>query len=163
MNKNSLRITIVGMLLIVFAACKKDLGNYDYNPANTITITTDLAHVDPQVVVSNDSIVLKQNDSLTVNILLSQTKPTTDLSFEWTIIQTAPSLANPPQYVVGNLQQLKTKIVLPPNLYQLVVKVTDKSTGVSFYKIYSLNVDTPPWGNEGWLDGATPPRIDLKN
>src|SRR5206468_510127 len=43
------------------------------------------------------------------------------------------------------------KIILPPNLYKLVVKVTDNKTGVSFYKFYSLNVDTSPWGGEGWV------------
>lgn len=152
MNKNILRVTIINTLIILsISACKKDLGNYNYNPANTISITTDMANVDPLVVVSNDSIILKQNDSLKVNILLSQTKPSNDLSFEWSIIQTVASIANPAQYVVGNSQQLKTKILLPPNLYKLIVKVTDKTTGVTFYKFYVLNVDTAPWGNEGWL------------
>jgi hypothetical protein len=52
---------------------------------------------------------------------------------------------------LSNSQQLRTKISLPPNLYKLVIKVTDKKTGVSFYKFYALNVDTSPWGGEGWL------------
>jgi hypothetical protein len=152
MIKNILRVTFIAVLVnLSITACKKDLGNYKYTPINMITITTDLANVDPLVVVSNDSIVVKQNDSLKVNILLTQTKPTTDLSFEWTVIQNALNLSNPSQYVLGNSQQLKTKILLPPNVYKLVVKVTDKTTGVSFYKNYSLNVDTAPWGNEGWL------------
>jgi hypothetical protein len=152
MTRNILRFTILSTLVIlVFSACKKDLGNYNYSPSNTITITTDMANVDPLVVVSNDSIVVKQNDSLKVNILLSQTKPSNDLSFEWTIVQNASNLANPSQYFLSSSQQLKTKILLPPGLYKLVVKATDKTTGVSFYKFYALNVDTAPWGNEGWL------------
>ena len=152
MNKHILRIPIISALLIIATAgCKKDLGNYKYDPANNITITTDTANVDRQVVVTNDSIVLKQNDSLKVNILLTQTKASGDLLFEWSIIQTAASLSNPAQFILGNSQQLKTKIILPPNLYKLVVKVTDKTTGVTFYKFYTLNVDTAPWGNEGWL------------
>jgi hypothetical protein len=152
MVKNIFRVTII-MLLVVLAvsSCKKDLGNYKYTPINVITITTDMANVDPLVVVSNDSIVVKQNDSLKVNILLSQTKTSTGLSFQWMIVQIASSIANPAQYLVGSEQTLKTKITLPPNLYKLVVKVTDKTTGVSFYKNYWLNVDTAPWGNEGWL------------
>jgi hypothetical protein len=152
MINNIIRITIfASMAVLGFSACKKDLGNYNYSPSNVITITTDMANVDPLVVVSNDSIVLKQNDSLKVNILLSQTQPSTDLSFEWTIVQTASSNPNPSQYSVGHSQQLRTKITLAPNLYKLVVKVTDKTTGVSFYKSYVLNIDTAPWGNEGWL------------
>lgn len=150
--KKTLQYVILPLLMVfAFYACKKDLGNYDYDPANVITITTDIANVDPMVVVTNDSIVVKQNDSLKVNILLSQTKPSNDLSFEWMIIQGIGSNQNPPQYIVGNAQQLRAKIILQPNLYKLVVRVTDKTTGVSFYKFYQLNVDTPPWGGEGWV------------
>jgi hypothetical protein len=152
MRKHILRITIISVLaMAAFSSCKKDLGNYDYSDANVITISTDLASVDPAVVINNDSIVVKQSDSLKVNILLSQTKPSDDLSFEWTVVQNAASLANPAQYILSNSQQLKAKISLPPNLYKLVIKVTDKKTGVSFYKFYALNVDTSPWGGEGWL------------
>ncbi|MFL5739773.1 MAG: PKD-like family lipoprotein [Flavisolibacter sp.] len=142
---------ICTMAALAFSACKKDLGNYDYHAANVITITTDMTKVDPNVVVTNDSIVVKQNDSLKVDILISQTKPSGDLSFEWTIIQAAASVANPSQYHVGSAQQLRTKIQMAPNIYKLVVKVTDKASGVSFYKFYALNVDTSPWGGEGWL------------
>src|SRR5215467_12528647 len=112
-------------VILIFCACKKDLGNYNYDAANVITITTDMANVNPSVVVTPDSIILKQNDSLTVNILLSQTKPSSNLSFQWLITQTASSIANPSQYVVGSSQQLKTKITMTPNLYKLVVRVTD--------------------------------------
>ena len=139
------------LLICLLCSCKKDMGNYDYVDANVITITTDMANVDQKVVVSNDSIILRQNDSLVVNILLSQTKPSNDLAFEWTVTQNAAQIANLPQYFLGNAKQLKTSILLPPGLYKLVAKVTDKTTGVSFYKFYALNVDTSPWGNEGWL------------
>jgi len=144
-------ITVPAMSAFVFYSCSKDLGNYDYTDANVITITTDMANVDPTVVINNDSVVVKQNDSLKINILISQTKPSSDLAYEWMIIQNAGNIGNPAQYVVGNTAQLRTKIILSPNLYKLVVKVTDKTTGVSFYKFYSLNVDTSPWGGEGWV------------
>ena len=144
-------IMLPALIVLAFYSCSKDLGNYDYNDANVITITTDMATVDPAVVINNDSLVVKQNDSLKVNILISQTKPSNDLAYEWMIIQNSASIGNPAQYVVGNAMQLRTKIILSPNLYKLVVKVTDKTTGVSFYKFYSLNVDTSPWGGEGWV------------
>jgi hypothetical protein len=144
-------LVLVILLICLFCACKKDLGNYDYKDANVITIITDTANVDRTVVVTNDSIIVKQNDSLKVDILISQTIPSNDLSFEWVITQSASFISNPAQHVVGNQKQLRTKIILPPNLYKLVVKVTDRTTGVSFYKFYSLNVDTSPWGGEGWV------------
>ena len=134
-----------------WCACKKDMGNYTYSDPNTLTITTDMANVDPQVVVTNDSIVVKANDSLTVNIIVAGTKSTDNLSYQWMITQSSSTLANPGQYVVGSNKQLKTKIILAPNLYRLLVKVTDNNTGVSFYKFYSLNVSTSPWGGEGWV------------
>ena len=144
-------IMLPALIVLAFYSCSKDLGNYDYTDANVITVTTDMANVDPAVVINNDSVVVKQNDSLKINILISQTKPSTDLAYEWMIIQSSSTIGNPPQYVVGNTAQLRTKIILSPNLYKLVVRVTDKTTGVSFYKFYSLNVDTSPWGNEGWI------------
>ena len=149
MKKIFLALSLLAMVGII--SCKKDLGNYEYTDPNAITIATDLANVDPQVVINNDSIVVKQNDSLTVNIILTSTKPTDNLSYEWMITQTASNISNPAQFVVGSARQLKTKIVLPPNLYRLGIKVTDNTTGISFYKFYSLNVDTSPWGNEGWV------------
>src|SRR6187402_1120606 len=151
MKKRFQYLLVSALLICFFCACKKDLGNYDYSDANVITITTDMANVNPAVVINNDSIVVKQNDSLKVNILISQTKPSNDLAYEWMIIQSAAIIANPPQYIVGNTSQLRTKITLSPNLYKLVLKVTDKTTGVSFNKFYSLNVDTSPWGGEGWV------------
>src|SRR4026207_1662901 len=115
-------IMLPALIVLAFYSCSKDLGNYDYSDANVITITTDMANVNPAVVINNDSIVVKQNDSLKVNILVSQTKPSTDLAYEWMIIQSSGTIGNPPQYVVGNEMQLKIKIILSPNLYKLVVK-----------------------------------------
>jgi len=142
---------VPALIVLSFYSCKKDLGNYDYTDANVITVTTDMANVDPLVVINNDSVVVKQNDSLKINVLISQTKPSNDLAYEWMIIQSAGTIGNPAQYMVGNGKDLRTKIILSPNLYKLVLKVTDKTTGVSFYKFYSLNVNTSPWGGEGWV------------
>ena len=143
--------SLILLLLCIFCSCSKDLGNYDYDEANVISITTDTANVDRTVVVTNDSIVEKQNDSLKVAILLSQTKPTDNLAFEWIVSQTAATGGNPSQHIVGNEKQLRMKITLSINIYKLTVRVTDRTTGVSFYKSWWLNVDSPPWGGEGWL------------
>src|SRR6187455_3158815 len=105
--KNFLKyIMVPALIALVFYSCSKDLGNYDYIDANVITITTDMTNVDPQVVINNDSIVVKQNDSLRLNTILSQTKPSNDLLFEWSVTQNAANIANPGQYKLGNTQQL---------------------------------------------------------
>ena len=105
-------IMLPALIVLALYSCSKDKGNYDYTDANVITITTDMANVDPAVVINNDSLVVKQNDSLKVNILISQTKPSNDLAYEWMIIQSASTIGNPAQYVVGNTAQLRTKILL---------------------------------------------------
>jgi hypothetical protein len=153
MNKKNIWNTAVfgTLAILAFSACKKDLGNYSYTQPNTITIATDVQSVDPTVVFSNDSISLKQADTLKMSVVLTQTKPSDSLSYQWMIIQAAANLQNPPLYIIGTSKQLTAKINLSPNLYRLVCKVTDNTTGVSFYKFYPLNVDTSPWGNEGWV------------
>jgi hypothetical protein len=152
-RKNIWHTAVFGTLLILaFSACKKDMGNYSYSPANTITITTDTANVDPTVVFSSyDSISVKQADTLKMSVVLTQTKASGNISYQWMIIQNAAVVDNPAQYIIGTSPRLSAKINLPPNLYKLVCKVTDNTTGVSFYKYYQLNVDTSPWGNEGWI------------
>ncbi|AEV99414.1 hypothetical protein A4D02_26620 [Niastella koreensis] len=144
-------IGVCGALMATLAACKRDLGNYNYSAVNAITITTDTVNADRLMVINNDSLVVKQGDTLKVNVLLSQTKESGDLSFSWLVTQKNSSNGNPGLYVIGNTRQLTARVLLLPGLYNLVVKATDNTTGVSYYKIFSLNVSTSPWGNEGWL------------
>ncbi|HSC53402.1 MAG TPA: PKD-like family lipoprotein [Phnomibacter sp.] len=149
------KIFVIGTLLLAFAccfyACKKDLGNYDYSDANVITIKTDMVTNDPNMVVTADSVVLRQNDSIRVNILVSQTKPSSDLSYTWMVVQANSTLGNPSQTVIGNTQNLRAKITMVPYLYKLVVGVKDNGTGITYYKYFALNVTTAPWGDEGWV------------
>jgi len=151
MKKQIIPISLSILILLTIGACKKDLGNYTYTDSNAISITTDMSAADPLVVITNDSLVIKENDTLKLDVILTQKIPSTDLSYQWMITQTVASASNPPQYVVGTAKQLRAKILLSPNLYRLVLRVTDNKTGVSYYKFYNLNVDTSPWGGEGWL------------
>lgn len=133
-------------------SCKKDLGNYDYKDVNKLKITTDMSQVDPNVFITADSIVLNQNDSLKVKLKIAQSLGTAEnFKFQWMITQASATLANPSKYVIDSTAALATKITLVPNLYRLVAKVTDKTSGVSYYKYFALNVSSAPWGNEGWL------------
>ncbi|MDI3321480.1 PKD-like family lipoprotein [Pinibacter soli] len=151
-HKNIWRAFIVAALgICALVACKKDKGNYNYSSVNTITVITDTVNANRSQIITVDSISVKQFDTLTVNIQLSQTQASENLSYQWMIIQTAQNLANPFQYIVGTSKQLKARIDVPISVYRLVVKVTDNATGVSFYKFYALNVDSSPWGGEGWV------------
>lgn len=159
MNSNNRKHTksvqwILGLFLscIILWNCAKDKGNYDYNAINTLQIGTDLTGTDPNVFITADSINVKQNDSLRIALKIEQSADQkTELAYNWYLTQYETSVANPPTYQIGSQAVLHTKITYPPNLYKIVAKVTDKGTGVSFYKSFSLNVTLAEWGDEGWV------------
>jgi hypothetical protein len=138
---NSKQFFSILFAVIVFVACKKDLGNYDYVDANQIIITS----------TTVDSFVVKGFDTLNININVSQTKDNAALTYQWYIIQYTSSNANPPQYILSTTKNLSAVITEQPGLYKVVVKITDNTTGVSFYKYFPLSVVPDAWGGEGWL------------
>jgi len=136
-----LRFAVAACIVtVLITACSKDLGNYDYNDANRIGISS-----------TADSFAIRQNDTLNIQINLSQTKPAGQLSYEWFLIQYTSSNPNPPEYRLATTANLKVQIKVVPGLYKLVNKVKDNQTGVSFYKYFILRVLPAPWGGEGWL------------
>ncbi|WP_029277073.1 PKD-like family lipoprotein [Pedobacter borealis] len=148
------KIALLGSIIatVFFIGCAKDKGNYDYQEQNVVKIATDLDKVDRNVFITADSINLNQNDSLKVRLKLNQSIGTANnFDYEWIITQYVPSNANPPKSILGTGAQLDTKIILPPNLYRLVVKLADKNSGIAYYKSFALNVSAATWGNEGWL------------
>nr|WP_199077325.1 PKD-like family lipoprotein [Pedobacter sp. ASV19] len=152
MKKIKIILLISTFATILFIGCRKDKGNYDYQPLSTVNIAADMDYVDRNVFITPDSIDLNQNDSLKVRLKLNQSMGTaSDFNYQWLITQYTASNPNPSNPIIGSAPQLATRITLPPNLYRLVVKLTDKKSGVSFYKHFALNVSAAPWGNEGWL------------
>lgn len=148
------KITLLTSILaaVLFIGCYKDKGNYDYKPAIDVNVTTDMENVDRNVFITADSITLNQNDSLKVKLKINASiGGAADFNYQWSITQYISTNPNPSQSVIGTAAQLSTKITLPPNLYRLVVKLTDKNSDVSFYKHFALNVAAGPWGNEGWV------------
>ena len=152
MKKISTILSALVLAAIVLVSCHKDNLKATLLNLNTLKVTTDLTNADPTVFITADSIVIKQNDSLKVRVKIAQSVGSaSNFSYVWMITQSAAANANPAQYIVGTSAQLATKVILPPNLYRLAVKVTDNSTGVSYFKFFQLNVFSSAWGNEGWL------------
>lgn len=132
--------SIIAIMTVLFFACKKDLGNYNYHAANKIGISA-----------GSDSFFVRQNDTLAIDITLAQTGAGSNNGFQWYLIQNIASNPNPPQYLLDSNQNLRAKITVLPGQYKLVSKVTDNNTGVSFYKYFALTVLPAPWAEEGWL------------
>lgn len=148
------KITLLSSFLValLFIGCYKDKGNYDYQDPESLNISTDLDKVDRNVFITADSIDLNQNDSLKVRIKVnSSIGVASDYNYEWLIIQYNSGSPNPKEHIIGSDVNLDIKVTLAPNLYRLVVKLSNKTSGVSFYKHFALNVAAAPWGNEGWL------------
>lgn len=144
-----LSAAILGVLVI---SCAKDKGDYSYHDINSLQLSTDMSNVDPTVFITPDSIDLRQNDSLTVKLKIAESLGSSkNFSYQWMITQYQQSSANPPAFVIGNGESLRTKITLVPNLYRLLAKVTENGTGISYYKSFALNVYGAEYGGEGWL------------
>lgn len=138
--------------LLIMGSCSKDKGNYDYVDLDKLMISTDMDKVDPTVFITADSIELMQDDSLQVHLKVADSKgEKKDLKYTWYVTQYFQSSANPSIFVLDSTEVLRAKMRLTPNLYRLVVKVTDKGTGLSYSKTFALNVATAEWGGEGWL------------
>ncbi len=141
-NNFPLRPVIAALLLMgVHYSCMKDLGNYDYNAINEIGITS----------TTTDSFVIRQSDTLKIDINVSQSLAGANVTYLWSMIQYTATSANPAQYQLATTKILKALITVLPGLYKVVVKATDNQTGVSFFKYFPVSVEPAEWAGEGWL------------
>jgi len=155
MNKgNKISGIFLGFMIVttMILSCAKDKGNYDYIELDAIKISTDMTNADPAVFVTPDSILLHQNDNLKIKLKIdASVGDPGNLSYQWLTTQYLQSGANPPKLTFANAAEFNAKIPFAPNLYKLVVRVTNNTTGVSYYKTFILNVSSSEWGGEGWL------------
>jgi hypothetical protein len=141
-------LMVVFSAILLVVSCSKDMGNYDYTDPNMATIKV----VSSNAATSNpDSFLIRQQDTLKIDVEVQQTKPTGEMLVNWYLIPVSSTQGNLPQYEFGTSKNLRVYVEMQPGFYQMVCKVTDQSTGNSFYKIYKLTVTTAPWGGEGWL------------
>jgi len=136
------------IIIIITFSCSKDKGNYSYKDINLITVSatkTNAATGKP------DSLWLKQSDTLSMELTLTQTQTSNDLSYSWYLTQTSSSAVNPKQFILGTTTVLKAVVNVLPGNYQLVCKITDNNDNVSAFKYYKLTVGAAPWGGQGWL------------
>lgn len=136
-------------MVMMFAGCSQDKGNYDYHDLNEPTITgvpesiSLLTHAD-----------IDLNPSLGENI--------TDLdayTYEWKVINKS---GENEETVLGEEKHLSTKLTIPAGEYALYFTMTEKETGLFWRQSYTLIVSDIT--SEGWMvlcdvDGKT--RLDF--
>lgn len=123
------------MAVFIIAACADDKGNYSYQELNDLTIDMpadiqamayEKLKVTPQVQASP----FQEND----------------YTYQWTAYDNT-EVQSP--VVLGHALNLDTTLVMKQGVYQLVLRVTHKETGVFYQQQTTMHVSTPT--SQGWL------------
>lgn len=148
-------LAIALLAMLFFGACKKDIGNYDYNEINELTEITDL----PKEVTA----VYGKN--LTVNPITKFSQdPNFDESkytYEWYYI--GPNgLGGTKLFTLATTRNLNLTMNVVAGTYSAFYGVTDKATGVKYRTSFTLKVVNEI--NEGWIlmcDVNNTARVDM--
>lgn len=142
MRQNKIQFTPV-LFFIIFAGlstgCVKDNSQYDLHTLNQIQIEGDEAEI-----------TILQFDTLRIDPDIKQTLPVSDadLSFLW-YVRNAERGGVEDIIVLDSTRNLKKSIGIKEGRYTLVLKVTEKKTGVMVMKHYPLVVNNQL--SSGWL------------
>lgn len=125
-------------LLLVAAGCYKDKGNYDLHAINGIIFKTS----------SPDTIRVKLFDRLTVKMDIEQTngQSQSNLEFSWRLFAYPDGGAT---IRLGNRKDVDTLVTFTPAVYKMVLDVKDKSTGVTTFREFIVDISTSL--SEGWV------------
>nr|WP_121269244.1 PKD-like family lipoprotein [Pedobacter schmidteae] len=129
---------LAAVLLLMLSAClKKELGDYNPNGVNDLTIGSNL----------QDAYLVNVDDILKLDATVAQSEGGGNLTYQWYYYDAAGSVTG--RKVVSNAAKLEFKIDMPTGLYYLVAETTDTKTGVKGYKKIALTVKR--FTSEGWL------------
>ncbi|MGQ7857118.1 PKD-like family lipoprotein [Pedobacter sp. WC2501] len=114
-----LRLVFI-VIVLAFAACKKDNQSFKYDQINDIKITD-----------ATTSFTVAQRDSLIITPTLSQTMPAGDsFTYSWKIDSN----------VIATSQNLRIKVTLSPGTYLMTYRVTSNRNGIYTQKRYTVTV-----------------------
>ena len=126
---------ILPILLLLTAACSRDLGNYDY---------VDLK--EPAVTGLEDMAVLTFAHLSIAPEIAGGEYPDSEYTFEWKALDNNSS--DEPT-VVGTERVLDYEVTLPPGSYTLYFTMTESATGL-FWQ-YDIQLTVSSSTSEGWL------------
>ncbi|MGJ1420275.1 PKD-like family lipoprotein [Sphingobacterium spiritivorum] len=127
------RYIIILFVLSAFVSCKKDLGNYDYKEINDLTI---------EGIDSDYRITVGQNIKIEPKLTFTQDPDfkEEDYSYEWISFNLALP-QNEQRKLVAETRILNMPFPFGIGNYSLFYKVTEKSSGISWQKTFSLKVE----------------------
>jgi hypothetical protein len=136
-----INVYLVAIALILAYSCKKDLGNYNYDPINAVA---QFQGIKDTTAIYGSRFTMKPTLSFTED----NESDTSRYLYEWAYI--GPNgLGGDKMIVLATTRNLDVKMTLVARSYLFYFGVTDKTTGVKFRKEFTLKVENEI--NEGWL------------
>ena len=132
----------IGLLFLVYA-CRKDIGNYDYQEINKVKF----AGID-SVYFGLLGERFQINPKL--DFTLDPAGNEADYNYEWIALNMGSSvLPKDQKNELAKTRNLDITLKVPPGPYKVYYTVTDKKTGVAYTRMFRLNVETSIY--EGWM------------
>ncbi|WP_178372090.1 PKD-like family lipoprotein [Chitinophaga jiangningensis] len=134
-------------LVVLFAACRKDLGNYEYKEVNALEIRG----IPDTVVVKLGTIVPIRPD-----LTFTQDTVAGHFTYEWMAIDNA---TDNKFRLLDTSRNLTVEVPLQAGYYNVYYTVKEKSTGITWSKKFVMSV-VGALGKKGWffmsdVDGKT--------
>ncbi|MFC3559236.1 PKD-like family lipoprotein [Pedobacter jamesrossensis] len=122
-------IFILALMVSLYTACKKDLGNYDYNPPSEPTLSA----------FKDSTFAALLGDSLVLNpkVSLEGANPLTDLAYEWRI-----TVQEEIREAVYTGFPLRIIYNLGPGLRSAKLIITDNRNGLKYVLPFKVNGTT---------------------
>lgn len=117
-------------MIVSFAACSRDKGNYNYNPINEIGINS----------LDSAYSVITGVHTLHIEPKITTTEQMADpgrLLYYWIVVKGTTVVDT-----VGKEAILDYRVTLPPGSYAIVLRIVDKQTTVAWKKTAALTVGT---------------------
>nr|WP_121269562.1 PKD-like family lipoprotein [Pedobacter schmidteae] len=132
------------VVLLLFAACKKDLGNYNYTELNDVNFGG---------IGKTYTVLLGEKLQITPEFKFSKENNSDEnaFSYQWYAFDVNANLQLPADQRknIATTRNLDAAIQIPPGNYLLYYSVTDKKTGVVYTTKIPLKVETTIY--EGWM------------
>lgn len=130
-------VTMIGLF-----SCKKDLGNYNYNEINEAVTFPGISDV--VTATFGKQLLIEPKTVFSLDAAADSTK----YSYQWTYIGPNGN-GGSGLYVLANTRNLNVILPLVAGTYTCYYNVTDKASGVTYRRKFSLKVVNEI--NEGWF------------
>jgi len=142
MTKTFYNLLVAAVATVLFAACTKDTGNYDYSDPNNVSFE---GIEESYVALLGERFVINPELKFT----LDNSGDTSRYEYEWIALRTDNVLPADIRKNLAYSKNLDIIMTAPPGPYKVYYRVKDKETGIQFSTTFALTVQSSVY--EGWL------------